>query len=40
MGIAVNIVSAVLRSALGDYFGTGLAKDLIGISIDEISKKV
>ena len=39
MGIAVSIVSAVLKSVVGDKLGDGLAKDLIGISIDGISEK-
>lgn len=39
MGIAANIVSAVVRSAVGDHFGDGLARELIGISIDGISQK-
>ena len=39
MGIAASIVSAVLRSVVGDKLGSGLAKDLIGISIDGISEK-
>ena len=39
MGIAVSIVSAILKSVVGDKFGSGLAKDLIGISIDGISEK-
>lgn len=39
MAIAASIVSAVLKSVAGDKFGRGLAKDLIGISIDGISEK-
>lgn len=39
MGIAASIVSAVLKSVVGDKFGNGLAKDLTGISIDGISEK-
>lgn len=39
MGITVSIVSAVLKSVVGDRFGSGLAKELIGISIDGISQK-
>lgn len=39
MGIAVSIVSAVLKSVVGDKLGSGLAKDLIGISIDGVSEK-
>lgn len=39
MGIAVSIVSAVLKSVTEDKFGNGLAKELIGISIDGISEK-
>ena len=39
MGIAASIVSVVIKSVVGDKFGNGLAKDLIGISIDGISEK-
>lgn len=39
MGIAASIVSAILKSEVGDKLGSGLAKDLIGISIDGISEK-
>lgn len=39
MGIAASIVSAVLKSVVGDKFGDRLAKDLIGISIDGVSEK-
>lgn len=39
MGVAVSIVSAVLKSVVGDKIGDGLIKDLIGISIDEASGK-
>lgn len=39
MGITASIVSAVLKSGVGDKLGSGLAKDLIGISIDGISEK-
>lgn len=39
MGIAASIVSAVLKSVVGDKLGGELAKDLIGISIDGISEK-
>lgn len=39
MSIAASIASAVLKSVVGDKLGNGLAKDLIGISIDEASKK-
>lgn len=39
MGIAANIVSVILKSVVGDKLGSGLAKELIGISIDGISEK-
>lgn len=39
MGIAVSIVSAVLKSVVGDKFGNGLVKNIVGISIDGISEK-
>lgn len=39
MGIAFRMVSAVLKSVAGETFGRGLSKELIGISIDEISEK-
>lgn len=39
MGVAVSIVSAVLKSVVGDKLGSGLAKDLIDISIDGVSEK-
>ena len=39
MGVAASIVSAVLKSVTEDKFGNGLAKELIGISIDGISEK-
>jgi len=39
MGIATSIVSAVLKSVVGDKIGNGLTKDLIGISIDGVSEK-
>lgn len=39
MGIVASIVSAVLKSVAGNKFGSGLVKDLIGISIDGISEK-
>ena len=39
MGIVARIVSAVLKSVVGDKLGSGLAKDLIGISIDGVSEK-
>ena len=39
MGIVASIVSAVLKSVVGDKLGSGFAKDLIEISIDEISEK-
>ena len=39
MGIAVSIVSAVLKSVVEDKLGSGLVKDLIGISIEGISEK-
>lgn len=39
MGIAASIVSAVLKVAAEDKFGSGLAGDLIGISLDEVSEK-
>lgn len=39
MGVVASIVSAVLKSVVGDKLGSGLARDLIGISIDGISEK-
>jgi len=39
MGIAVNIISAVLKSVIGDEIGNELANKVIGISIDGISEK-
>ncbi len=39
MGVAVNIISAVLKSVVGDKIGNELANELIGISIDEASEK-
>ena len=39
MEIAVSIVSAVLKLVVGDKIGSGLTKELIGISIDGISEK-
>lgn len=39
MGIAVSIVSAVLKSVVGDKLGSGLIKELADISIDGISEK-
>lgn len=39
MGVAANIISAVLKSVVGDKIGNGLANELIGISIDEVSEK-
>ena len=39
MSIVVNIISAVLKSAVGDKVGSGLFKELIGISLDGISEK-
>lgn len=39
MGIVARIISAVLKSVVGDKLGSGLAKDLIGISIDGVSEK-
>lgn len=39
MGVAASIVSVVLKSVVGDKLGSGLVKDLIGISIDGISEK-
>lgn len=39
MSATIKIVSAVLKSVLGDKVGSGLVKDLIGISIEGISEK-
>ncbi|MCI8506735.1 MAG: NACHT domain-containing protein [Lachnospiraceae bacterium] len=39
MGMVASAISAVLKSVLGDKFGSGLTKELIGISIDGISEK-
>lgn len=39
MGAAASIVSVVLKSVVEDKLGSGLVKDLIGISIDGISEK-
>lgn len=39
MGIVASVLSAVLKAVVGDKAGSGLAKELIGISIDGISEK-
>lgn len=39
MGVAANIVSAVLKAVVGDKFGSGLVKEITDISIDGISEK-
>ena len=39
MSIAVNIISAVLKSVVGDKIGNELANEVIGISIDGVSEK-
>ena len=39
MSVAVNIISAVLKSAVGDKIGNELANEVIGISIDGVSEK-
>lgn len=39
MGIAASVIAAVLKSAVGDKLGDGLAKELADISIDGISEK-
>lgn len=39
MSVAVSIISAVLKSVVGDKLGSGLIKELAGISIDGISEK-
>ena len=39
MGIVGSIVSIILKSVAEDKLGSGLAKDLIGVSIDEASEK-
>lgn len=38
MKIAVSVVSAILKSVVGDKLGSGLTKELIEISIDGISE--
>ena len=39
MGVAVNIISAVLKSVVGDKIGNELTNEVIGISIDGVSEK-
>jgi hypothetical protein len=39
MSVATSILSVVLRSMIGDKFGNGLTKELMGISINGISEK-
>ena len=39
MGFAVSIVSAVIKSVVGDKLESRLIKELVGISIDGISEK-
>ena len=39
MGIAASIVSAILKSVVGDKLGNGLAKEIADISIGGISEK-
>lgn len=39
MGVAINILSAVLKSVVDNKIGNELANELIGISIDGISEK-
>ncbi|MCI8505582.1 MAG: hypothetical protein HFI67_05270 [Lachnospiraceae bacterium] len=39
MGIVASAISAVLKSVLGGKLGSGLTRELIGISIDGISEK-
>lgn len=39
MSVAVNIISAVVKSVVGEKVGNELAKDVIGISLDGISEK-
>lgn len=39
MGIASSVISTVLKSVVRDKLGGGLAKELIGISIDGVSEK-
>lgn len=39
MGIAASVVSAILKSVVGDKFGSGLVKEIVDISIDGVSEK-
>lgn len=39
MGVTASIVSAVLKSVVGDKIGSGLAKEIADISIDGMSEK-
>lgn len=39
MGFTASVVTAVLKAVVGEKFGGGLTKDLIGISIDGITEK-
>lgn len=39
MGIAASVISAVLKSVVGEKLGDGLINELAGISIDGISEK-
>lgn len=39
MSVTTSVISTVLKAVAGDKFGSGLAKELIGISIDGISEK-
>ena len=39
MSIASSVVSVVLKSAVGDRFGSGLFNELAGIAIGEVSDK-
>lgn len=38
MSVAANVISAVIKSVVGDKVGDGLAKELADISIDGISE--
>ena len=38
MSVTANVISAVIKSVVGDKVGNGLAKEVIGISIDGVSE--
>ena len=39
MSVVVNIISAVMKSVVGDKIGNELVNEVIGVSIDGISEK-